>query len=174
MANAPQRTDRTNSPTGYTVSSFWFFLLAFVVITVTAVVSAWLLNQFPLRTGRVAGSFLDAGPQFTMLTLVVAVAAYLATSIRILKDRIRSLKKEQKEDDAKVTSATTEIEKKEIEQKRQERLADINERGAAINRLIPAKIFTVILGLLVGFRVLVHPFGFVTENLSLQRLSAPK
>jgi hypothetical protein len=164
MVNAPQTNDRTNTSFLIAQALFRFFFLLVVVIGVSGLISFGLLNRFPLPTDHQPGSLLNAGPQFTMLTLVIAVAAYLATLARLLKDRITSLKKAQKEDDAAVTAATK---TSETEKKRQERLADIDEHAANIDRLIAAEMFTVILGLLVGFRVLAHPFASVSTHSQL-------
>ena len=96
-------TAERNTALALAQSLYPFFVLAFLVIIVSGVVSAVLLSYFGLRTGHAPGSFLDGGPQFTMLTLVVALAAYLATLARLLKDRIKALDESERRDEAAVT-----------------------------------------------------------------------
>jgi hypothetical protein len=131
-------------------------ILGILLVDFAILCSILLVKWSPLIPHD-AGPFLNGGPQFTLLTLVVAIAAYLATLARLLKDRMKSISKKQAEQTledqeakAKSRQAATKITREDLE--------DLNEHRTNLSRLILAEKFTVISGLLVVFRICVHPF----------------
>jgi hypothetical protein len=132
-----KRRKPMNGPPAKTSAYFWLHAAWMLLVSFLA---AWiLLWQCGVKT--TGGSMLDGG-QFTFVSLLIALAAYLATVARALKDKLQRLKEPEK------LSAL----------ERQTLTVDKDEHTGNLNGTIVAEILVVVLAVAVVIRIFLRPF----------------